>query len=511
MSAASEALKTAIPAGDDIGRRYLRAALLTGASGLLSRVLLGFTPLVLARVLGLEKYGVYALVMSLVGVVAGTSGLGQNAALQKFLPEYAINNPARGHAILVASVQIVGTVILVVSAVLLFASHGIARSIYRDASLAGVFQFSILAVAATVLFNHFSSIIIGLHRITTLSFASVVRSAAFLIFGAGGAWFFGLYGALAGQVIAAVLALAILISETHSTAAWRLHPGDVTFAFRDVATEIMSFGIPALLAGVVVTFGNWWGSTMLVRHAGLPQLGLFGAAYSLMQVMLLLPSSLTVPAVSFLSETRAASGQQAFSDLVGNNLRLIWALTLPISFAFALFARNIMVLAFGNGFAPAAGLTSWMAFTALIIAINSQIGSAISSLGRMWQALAINAIWLTIFMPVSYVAVARTGALGLAVAYCISYVIFTVVVWKYSQIYLDVRYQRLAQLISNTAFVLVLSLFLARQVDGLVVVLAKLASLALLLVSEWLCVLRPEERRNVSSLMRRCFSDSMAE
>lgn len=503
MSAASEVLNREIAANDDIGRRYLRAAMLTGASGILGRILLGFTPLVLARLLGLEKYGVYALVMSLVGVVAGTSSLGQNAALQKFLPEYAISDPARGHAILIASVRIVGTVILVVSGILLIASNSIARSIYRDASLTGVFRFSILIIAGTVLFNHFSSVMLGLHRVSTLSISSIVRSGSFLAFGAGGAWFFGLYGALAGQVIAASLALAIMICETRTATLRGPRLENATYAFRDVAAEIMSFGVPALLAGVVVTFGNWWGTTMLVRHAGLQQLGLFGAAYSLMQVMLLLPSSLTVPAVSYLSQTRAVSGDQAFNELVGSNLRLIWALTLPISFAFALFSRTIMVHVFGKAFAPAAGPVYWMALTALLIAVNTQIGAAISSIGRMWHALAINAIWMSTFIPLSYFAIIRNNALGLAQSYALSYAIFTAVVWRYAGHHLGVRYQRLGILVLLSLAAAAVSALLSDFPDGPSILLTKVGLVGLLMLLGWKALTEAPERELIRKIVCR--------
>jgi len=464
-------------------------------------MVLGLTPLVLARLLGVERYGIYALVTSLVGVVAGTSSLGQNAALQKFLPEYAIQDPARGRAILVASVRIVAVVIGLVSAALLIASPAIARVIYRDASLSGVLRFAVLLVAGTVLYNHFSSVAIGLHRIRTYGIASVVRGGAFLIFGALGALLLGLYGALVGQVVGALLAASVLILDSRRTAAQKL-PGEIrSYAFSDLFCEIMNFGMPALLAGVVVSFGIWWGSTVLVRHAGFQQLGLFAAAYSLMQLILVLPSSLSMPAVSYLAETRAARGERAFNELVSHNLRLIWVLTLPISFACALFSRPLVMLTFGPAFAPTSGLLCWMAITALVIAINAQIGYAVASLGRMWQALALNVLWLAAFVPMSYVSVQGSRSNGLAAAYCFSYLLFTFMVGGYSRICLGIRYPQLKTLIFVTGLVIVATALLNTAPESLSCFVGKMIVCLLLCVVEWRLMLNDLERQQVHTLL----------
>jgi hypothetical protein len=91
-------------ARSEVGRRYAPEAVLTGVGGIVSRVLQGFAPIILARYLGPREYGVYVLVISLVGIVAGASPLGQDTALEMSLPEYSVKNPSRGGAILTNTV-----------------------------------------------------------------------------------------------------------------------------------------------------------------------------------------------------------------------------------------------------------------------------------------------------------------------------------------------------------------------------------------------------------------------
>jgi len=183
----------------DVGPRYVGAAVHTGIGGIVSRMLQGFAPIILARYLGPKDYGVYALVLSLVGIVAGVAHLGQNTALQKLLPEYSITDPSRGGAILAHTVILVSGTLAVLCSGLFFASEWIASALYHDASLTRVFQFSALLVLALSLFNLASSAAAGLQDFKAYSVALVVRSAGLLGLAWLGVWLFGLYGVLAAK------------------------------------------------------------------------------------------------------------------------------------------------------------------------------------------------------------------------------------------------------------------------------------------------------------------------
>src|SRR5690242_15015180 len=159
-----------------VRHRYAWAALISGMGGVVGRLLQGLTPVALARILGRTEYGVYALLMSVLAVVAGTAHLGQNMALQKFLPEYAAKDRERGKAILMSSVWLVGTSILLIGLTLLIAAPWVARSLYHDGTLAGKLRFVVLLVVATAIFNLLSSISLGLQEVRTYTLAVIVRS-----------------------------------------------------------------------------------------------------------------------------------------------------------------------------------------------------------------------------------------------------------------------------------------------------------------------------------------------
>lgn len=430
----------------DVGRRYVRAAFHTGIGGVASRILTGFAPVVLARYLGPKEYGVYTLVLSLVGIVAGVSHLGQNKALQKFLPEYHVKNPARGGAILADTVVLVSGTLAVVCTIFFFFSGWIATSIYHQTSLTPVFQFSALLVLSLSLFNLALSAVAGLQDFKAYSKAMMLRSGGFLLLAWIGVWLLGLYGALGGQLLAAALGLGYLMVIGIRATGQRF-PGTVKVLFsRAILAEIFSFAFPAFLAGMLVGPAYWWASTLLARHAGFEQVGLFGVAFAMSQLIMVIPGSLSIPGVSFMSETYASLDPSKFGKLVSANLRVIWALTLPISFGCAVFAPRIVRIVFGSAYVHAATLASVMSFVALLMALNSMVGNAIAGAGQMWHGLALNAIWAAIFLAAAAVLIPQWGGMGLVAAFGLSYLLLTIASCLYTKFYLRVNYDRLGLL-----------------------------------------------------------------
>jgi O-antigen/teichoic acid export membrane protein len=438
-------------ARSDVGRRYVAAAVQTGIGGIVSRMLQGFTPIILARYLGPKEYGVYALVLSLVNIVAGVSHLGQNAALQKLLPEYSVKNPLRGGAILANTVIVISGSLAVLCATFFFASNWIASNIYHDRSLAAVFQFSALLVLTLSLFNLASSVTAGLQDFKTFSHAMILRSAAFLGLGWLGVWLLGLYGAVLGQLLASVLGLALLTAHALDLARQRF-PGPFRPQLSgEILKEIFSFAFPAFLAGLLVSPAYWWANTLLARHGGFEQVGLFAVAFALAQLIMLIPLNLSIPAVSFMSEAYVSERREEFSRLVGTNLRLIWALTLPMAVGCALFAPLLVPICFGPAYRAATPLVFPMSFVALLMVINGMVGNAIAGSGRMWHAFVINLFWLGMFVLFGYFLIPRWGSWGLSINFALSYLFFTVGVWFYSRRFLGVVYERLRRLVLLTS------------------------------------------------------------
>jgi len=126
------------------------------------------------------------------------------------------------------------------------------------------------------------------------------------------------------------------------------------------------------------------------------------------------------PAGPFLSEAWAAGRLEEFRDLARRNFRLAVSLAVPIAVFFAVVARPLVTLLYGARFAPA-----WPAASLLSLAGVFFIGIAVFNLAftaaeRVWESVALNALWLALFVALSAATAPAWGPAGVGLSLFIS-------------------------------------------------------------------------------------------
>jgi O-antigen/teichoic acid export membrane protein len=491
------------PATSDIGRRYAQAAIYSGALGGVSQALYGLTPVVIARSLGPADYGIYSIVMSLSAIVIGVFGLGQNSALHKLVPQYYASDRARGGAILADVLILTSGLLAVFCAVFFFLSGWIATRLYRDASLTGVFRFCALLMLALTLFNVASSAIAGMQDFRSYNRIQVARNLALLALAGIGVWLAGLYGALAGQLLASLFGLALLGASGARLVRERF-PGGVRPVYsRDVLGVIASFILPTLLITLLNLPAYWWASTMVARRAGFEQVGLLGVAYTLSQLTLLIPMNLYTPAMTFLSEARAASQSTVFTSMVSANLRAMWTFSMPLALGYALLAPLLIKTLFGAAYLAAAPLTFALSFTALLMLLVGLLNTAITASGHVWSGFWITFGWTLIFVVAGLICIPRWGAAGCATVFAVTHVFYLTGALAYSRLALRVKYEKLGRLIILTALSFGAAAIIIFNCQGATAYAAGGALLLCLIVAEWLWIFDGGERDRLRGFLSR--------
>ena len=484
----------------DFRRRYVRAAVYSGVLGGLSQALYGVTPMVIARSLGPVDYGVYSVVMSLSAIVIGVFGLGQNSALHKLVPQYYATDRQRGGAIL-ADVLILTSGLLAVFCGVFFLASGWIAGLYRDASLTGVFRFCALLMLVLTLFNLASSAVAGLQDFKSYNLIQFARNVALLAFALGGVWLAGLRGALTGQLLASLLGLALLGVTGAKLVRERFPEGIRPMFSRELLGIIVSFILPTLLITLFNIPTYWWATTMVARHAGFEQVGLLGVAYTLSQATFLIPMNLYTPVMTFLSEAHAASQVDVFSTMVSTNLRAMWAFSMPLALALALFSPLLIRVLFGKAYLPAAPLTFALSLTALLMLLVGLMNTAITASGRMWHNLGITASWCGIFAVAGMICIPRWGAAGCAAVFAATYVLYLIGVCGYAHLKLKVRFEGVARLVMLTVLSFAIAAVIFFQLQGIVAYSASAVLLSSLILAEWFWILDNKERQRLGSVV----------
>jgi O-antigen/teichoic acid export membrane protein len=150
-------------------------------------------------------------------------------------------------------------------------------------------------------------------------------------------------------------------------------------------------------------------------------MGLFNAANQWRMAVLFLPNLLSQVALPILSSLHGARAFDRYTRMLRFNLLLVFAMSGAVAIPIVIFAKQIMA-AYGPGFREGSSVLIVTSLTVVLSASIGVIGSAISSIGRMWHGFFLNIVWGLAFVILAASLTSR-GAYGLALAYLFSYMI----------------------------------------------------------------------------------------
>ena len=248
---------------EDLGQRYWRAALDSVLRGGGSLVIGGLVPMLLARFLGPHDFGIYAIITGLTALVASLFHMGQNSALHKLLPQYYVSDRVRGGAILANVLTLTFVVAAIVCLTFLAGAPMVAAKIYHDPTLTNFFRFCAVLIFVLTLLNLASSVAAGVQDFKAYNSAMLVRSLLLIVLACIGASFWGLWGALASQLLAGGTSLLWLVRRVSNTARERF-PHLIRPDFSGESWRVIgAFMLPAFVITLLNAPCYWWANTLV--------------------------------------------------------------------------------------------------------------------------------------------------------------------------------------------------------------------------------------------------------
>ena len=169
---------------------------------------------------------------------------------------------------------------------------------------------------------------------------------------------------------------------------------------------LMREGLP-VGAGMVLRRISWYVDTfMLMALSTVGSVGLFSAAYRVIQMVNVVPFTLSVPLFPMLSRLAVESHEKVFS-LYNRAQKIFVLLGLPSGLWIVMLGPRLMVLLFGKGY-EAAGITlRIMGVVAVLLFMNSLFVYLFSALGKQKSymtsiaiSLLINLLLDLLFIPI---------------------------------------------------------------------------------------------------------------
>jgi len=415
---------------DSLRGRFARGAVWSLIGAVISQGSTLAASVITARLLGREQFGAYGMIQSTVGMLGIFAGLGLGVTATKHVAEFRVRDPERA-----------GRIIALGSAVALVSGGGLALALVAFAPLLATKTLNApelaneLRISSVLLFfNAFNGAqtgaLAGFEAFREIARINLLRGLATFPVTVGFVFLWGLPGAV--WALAATAAVTCLISQLplrQHCAAQGIQP-QISSAWRE-RRVLWTFSTPAFLSGALVGPVTWAASTMLVNHpGGYAEMGVFSAANQWRTALLFIPSLVGQIAVPMLASLQHGQGGRSVRRLLIGSMLLNALCTVPVLIFLVPCSSWIMSL-YGPGFTSRGAVMQVLVISAVLLAIQTPVGTFITAFGRVWEGFFMNVGWAASLLATAYtLLVLGWGAQALAGAYLAGYTVHAV--WTFS-------------------------------------------------------------------------------
>jgi len=372
---------------------------------------------VLARLLGKETFGQFAMVQSTVVAMTNLAGLGLGITATKYVSQFRNTQPDRAGRILGLSSSVAFLAGLCFSLVLV----AFAPTLMAGTATVPVLRLSAIYVFFTTLNGYQSGALMGMEVFGRIARISLLSGPTAVV----GTWALAYRYGLTGGVLAQGLNAFLIWVLYQIVVRQECRRANIRIRYRGAWEErsaLIQFSIPAVASSITSSTAIWWCNRLLVTSSGYAELAVFIAASNL-RLMVLFTPGVVARVVSPLLNNLLASGEistyrKAFWCCVAGNGVVGLGLVAIIS----LMGTRLLHL-FGKDFTGSFTLLLLMLFSAVIEIVATNLYQAIFTAASLWWQVGIGSVWAGVLMLLSEQVLARHGAAGLALAYLVAWCI----------------------------------------------------------------------------------------
>lgn len=386
-----------------------------------------------ARALGAEQFGLYALGLTVFNVLALFAPLALDVGVIKFVSgQLAAGETGRASRTIVAAGAIATASGLLAAVGLALFAPWLSSSIYHKPALSAVlwwFAVALPLAAPTV-------VLLGaLQAAQTVRYTVGVKylwepAGKFLLAGLAVAFGFGLYGVLGGIVI--VLAVSALLALGGVMCAFpsEHHPSHLPPAAR---WALLAFSAPLVISNLFGVLAPRSDILILGYWLDVEQVGVYNAAFQTSAIIALVLGAFETAVAPIAGRLISQNDDAPLKRLYHATARWALTLTAPLFVLMAVWGRDILTL-FGPEFAIGAPCLLLLAVAQLLNASAGATGSVILMSGRS-RMIMLNSVVVGILLVGANLAlIPRYGILGAAVASATCQIVVSLVrvfqVWR---------------------------------------------------------------------------------
>jgi O-antigen/teichoic acid export membrane protein len=378
---------------------------------------------VMARALGLDGFGLYALGWTILQLGQSIGHLGLSEGVVRYLPRYRGKDPARVRSILTRALGLSGLAGCVLAAVLLMVSETLAQRIFGKPGVATVFFAFVPALAVAPVMQ----VAAAATRATTImrhSILSVEMGLPLLILVAAlGLWLMG--SSATGMALATSIAF-VAITAIALVQVWRLYRAELSAPAVTTSEQdrLLPFSLAALSMSATLLLMLWSDRLFVGAFRPAAEVGAYHAASQISMLLVIVFQPLSAVLAPFAAAAAWESRRDELKRSYQNLYRWALYLAAPAAFLVLEFTDLILTLIYGPGFAIAAQPARVLMTGQLFYLFGGAAGAVLVMTGRerLWLAHASAAVLIN--LALNALLVPRHGMLGAATATAIALAVF---------------------------------------------------------------------------------------
>jgi O-antigen/teichoic acid export membrane protein len=383
-----------------------------------------------AQLLGRDSFGRFSLLLVTMQVFASVGQYSLGLTSTKFVAEFRANAPHLVGGVFRFLFQL-GAILALVAAILLvaltdtinervFGGHAERMELFLLAPAAALQMIVTIQACAMAGFEAFGS----QARISWIGAACTLLASAALGLG------FGVAGAISGILCGLVFRL-IASSIVLNSKIRDLNGASVSAVSSEVRHRLVSYAVPAALAGVTALPATWLAAAALTNQdGGLHAYAAYAAAFNIKSLMLFVPAiitNVTVPRLSFeLATNDSGRVRHTFFLAVLAALVTLCAAALAVN-----LALPWVIGAFGSEFASDTALFRLVIITGVLEGVSIALYCLFQARGQLWLPFFVFSLPRDIVLVLAALLLCpQYGAIGLGAAALASsaYTILAVVI-----------------------------------------------------------------------------------
>jgi O-antigen/teichoic acid export membrane protein len=374
--------------------------------------------IIIARLLGAENYGLYAVALSAPGLISTFRDWGINSAMIRYSAQYnSQNNTAKIRGIFVSGLVfeiILGILLSVISFVL----SGTLAQAFNRPTITPLIQIVSITVLAGALMNAATAAYTGMETMHLNSIMLIVHSIAktgiivgLVLLG------FGTLGAVIGFSIA--ISIAGVASVLLMFTIYRSLPKPTDSKLEIIATTktLLKYGLPVSIGAILLGFlGQFYGFILAIYVSDNAIIGNYNVAINFVVLITFFATPVTTMLFPAFSKLDAQKDKALFANIFQYSVKYASFVVVPVAMMVMVLAQPAIGTIFQNSYNQAPLFLALLTIAYLFTALgNLSAGNLINGQGYTRFNLKMSILTAAIGFPVSFILISSFGVLGLIV------------------------------------------------------------------------------------------------